>query len=285
MSVSLLLMTGCKDDETSTPDSNPDLINNSQLKAQIDGNSFVSSIVSASRIGGLMNITGVSGKRTLTMTMSQDIGEGNYSLDDAFNVVALSDANNTTDSYSSNRGHSDAGTIRINSIDEVNKRIEGSFDAVLRNANGDEVIITNGEILNVSYVGAVTTGGGGNSFSARINGTPWTPESITGVSNAGILGVTGIGNNPAQSMILFLPEDVQAGTYNLMPFGNYDAQYQTGTGANIKINTVIDGMVTVDSHDRSAKNIKGNFSFNASEVGSLMPTTTSITEGVFDVNY
>ena len=238
-----------------------------------------------------MNVTGVSGNLTLTMTMSQDRGVGNYSLNNGSNVVAVSDANNTTDSYTSNRGNGGAGTIRISSIDEVNERIEGSFDAVLRNGNGDERIITNGEIVNVKYATSVSTGGGSgsggnsNSFSASIDGNSWTPESVTGVVNAGILGVTGIGNSPAQSIILFLPEDVQAGTYDLMPFGNFDAQYQTGSGLDIMLNIVVDGMVTVDSHDRSAKNIKGSFFFNASEAGSLTPNAISITEGAFDVNY
>jgi len=278
----------CEDDRSLTP--NPSF-NGAQgssgaIRAEFNGEKFEAKVVGASRIGGLINITGQADKYSITITLD-DQGVATYSLDDnsLLSAMALSDGSQF-DSFTSNRDSLSGGTVKIASIDESNKTMSGTFEARLRKEDSTEVIVTNGEFIDVKYTTETNTGGGSsnNSFSAKVDGVDWNANSITAVVNGGKLGVTGISNNSEQSIILFLPPETPTGTFNLVTFGEYDAQFHLTSQGLVK--TAESGTVTIESHE-IGKEISGSFSFVAGG-GAFAPMDSvdiNITEGKFKAAY
>lgn len=283
----VLFFLACDDDSNLTPNpSNPN-VNNSgsssgRIVAEFNGDKFEANTVGGSRIGGQIGITGLSNGLTLTISLT-DSNAINYSLDQAsLNAIAVTDGSGN-DSYTSNRDSLSGGNVNITKIDEGNKTISGTFSSIVRKDDGSQIEITNGQIIDVGYATEINTGGGGNnSYSAKIDGMNWSATSVTGVITAGKLGLTGISNNPNQTILLFLPEGVSTGTFDLEFFGEYDAQYQTGSGQSALVRPVVNGSVTIQSHN-VGKDISGTFFFDAG--GVITMDTISITTGQFNVEY
>ena len=115
-----------------------------------------------------------------------------------------------------------------------------------------------------------------NSFYCRINGTAFTPPSVS--ASAGPNFITGTGANNTANIRLRLPRTIEKGTYPLTDF-TVDSPYQAAyfSGFNTLVQS---GTVTITSHNTQEGSIGGTFSFTAQGA-----STIQVTQGTFGFNY
>ena len=284
----ILGIAGCsKDDDNNTtpvPD-NQNPSGSGTLSAKINGVSWNPSADSSSGafMSGVINITGVaSDGKTITISL-MDTVTGTYSLGLAGTGAGVyqSQPSGVT-SYESHVGPWGASTnwLIMSSIDKTNKKMTGTF--AFRGFNlstGDSIEISDGVFTNLPYVTSITSTGN-NSFSATVDGASFVPSIIAGSLSLGNLNITASGSTGVPSLGLVVPANITTGTYSLMPFGTYNAQYNPSLTTYLIVDT---GTLTITEHNTTTKKIVGTFNFTASEL--VGPATATITNGSFTIYY
>lgn len=270
---------------------------NGNFRAKIDGVQWVANAATgANRLNGLISITGRSNDRKyITITLT-DSGVHNYTLDDmSFNAAAYIDSTLANPiSFTTNQGLNpgDAGgTVRITTIDTVNKRISGTFSfKVFRQQDGLQRTMTEGSFTNLAYATTLPPANATDTFNVKIGGTAWLPVSITGVKTPAVgplpATIAIVANNATatKTVGLIMPATITPGTYTLDFFGGtYIGQYNPDTDpAHSQASTT--GTLTILSHNTTTKRIRGTFAFHAETI--VPPTlSTELTEGFFAVTY
>jgi hypothetical protein len=259
------------------------------MRAKIDGVQWVADkATGAARMNGLISIAGLSiDKKTIVMTL-QDSGVHQYTLyyDGPLNVGAFQDSSlQDISAFATNQGSSaseSGGTVNITSIDEVNKKISGTFsfktkrmvDETYRN-------ITEGSFTNLSYSTSLPPANSTDTFKVKIDGAAFTPAAISGISVMGNIMLSGTDATGVKGVSLTFPSTITPGAYTLDFLGlTYIGQY------NIDMNTFLvaqSGTLTILEHNTATKRIRGTFSFSASELTGTK--TAELTEGSFSVTY
>jgi hypothetical protein len=265
------------------------------FKAKIDGSQWVANkVAGASRMGGLINVTGIStDKRIITMTL-QDNGVGSYTLNDqAMHAGALLDSNETNPiAFASNQSSDPAlagGTVNITAIDATNKKISGNFSfKVFRALDNKGHTITEGTFSNITYVTTLPPASTTDTFRVKIAGTPWTPATITGINvtlpQLSSLSITASDATGSKSIGLTMPPAITPGTYTLDFFGmTYTGLYNPDSDPNHSQGST-SGTLTILEHNTSTKRIRGNFNFHAESIANPA-INSAITEGYFSVKY
>lgn len=268
------------------------------FRAKIEGSQWVAnSVAGASRIGGLINISGRSSdKKYITITLT-DSGVHNYTLNDmTLNAAAYIDSTLPNPlSFTTNQGVNpgDAGgTVRITSIDVTNKKISGTFSfKVFRQADGLQRNITEGSFTNLSYTTTLPPTNASDTFRVKIASVSWTPFSVIGVLSPALppfipakIAIVANDATASKTVGITMPDNITAGTYTFDFFGGvYIGQYNPDTNPSHS-QASTSGTLTILSHNTSTRRIRGNFNFHAEEL--LNPLVfTEITEGYFAVTY
>lgn len=172
------------------------------------------------------------------------------------------------------------GQAVISNWDSTNKTLTGRFDFTAVIPGVDTVKVSNGIFYKVPYgfenledplvdPGEDTATNAG-TFAGEVDGDSFTPFAVSAVNIDGSITITG--TTASESISITVPNTAQQGSYQITDPG-FAASYRTGTTTE----NAVSGQVIVISHDVTAKNIKGTFSF--------MTENHSITLGQFNVIY
>lgn len=187
-------------------------------------------------------------------------------------------------------GYTDTASITISKIDVVNSKISGTFqftgakysDAALTNIAIKT--FTNGSFTDLTFTSDVPVTPTTNSFSAKLDGTVYTPAYIDALASSGIVNVIAR-RGTVETIGLSFPTTISAGTYPLDSYiGDYKAGYIKNNNADGSgIFSVNAGTMTIISHDKVNKKVIGTFTFTSNSL--LVSETHNITEGAFSVSY
>lgn len=261
------------------------------FRAKIEGTQWVANKAAiASRMAGVINITGLGTDRKLLTITLTDSGVHRYILsDNTMNAAAYVDSSlPNTFAFTTNQGAyptEAGGEVEITSIDPVNKKISGTFSfKVFRQMDGLQRTITEGSFTNISYQTTLPPSNATDTFQVKIGGNSWTPNTIAAVSAQGFLAVTGTDATAVKSVGLLMPPTITPGAYTLDFFGaTYIGQYNPDNDPNHS-QASTSGTLTILSHNPTTKRIRGTFNFHAEAL--LNPLLFSeITEGFFAVTY
>jgi hypothetical protein len=244
----------------------------------------------ASRMVGVINISGVdNNKRYLTITLT-DSGVHKYILsDETMNVAALIDSSESNkNGYTTNQGinPSDAGgEVNITAINTDKKTISGTFSfKVFRQQDGAQKTISEGSFTNLAYTTTMPQASATDTFRVKIDGASWTPSFITGVSAFGQIAISATNSSATKSVGVIFPSNIQPGSYTFDFFGaTYIGQYNPDLDpGHSKASS--SGTLTILEHNTTTKRIRGNFAFKGEELLNAA-NFAQLTEGYFSVKY
>lgn len=267
------------------------------FRAKIEGSQWVANKgAGASRMQGLINISGYStDKKYITITLA-DSGVHRYTLSDAtMNAAAYIDSTLPNPlAFTTNQGSyptESGGEVNITSIDTTNKKMSGTFSfKVFRMTDGLSRNITEGSFTNLSYTTTLPPANATDTFNVKISGTQWNPPTIFAVKAPAIpplpatIAVSGTDATASKVVGLIFPADITPGSYTLDFFGGtYIGQYNPNNNPQ-NSQASVSGTLQIISHNTSTKRIRGNFNFRSEEL--LNPLAfTLLTEGYFSVTY
>lgn len=263
------------------------------MKANVNGMQWVANrATGATRMQGLINITGITtDKKFITITLT-DSGVHRYILSDVtMNAAGMVDSTEpNTFAYTSNQGDYPAqsgGEVAITAMDETKKTISGTFSFKLfREMDGAQKTITEGSFTNISYTTTMPPSSATDTFRVKIDGSAWTPASITGilVPMMNQIAVNATSADASKTVGLNFPSDIKPGSYALDFFGaTYVGLYNPDTNPSHS-KAAVSGTLTILEHNTASRRIRGVFAFKAEEM--LNPqNSANITEGYFSVRY
>lgn len=267
------------------------------FKAKIDGTQWIANKgTGASRMQGIINITGYStDKKYITITLL-DSGVHRYTLSDATpNAAAFIDSTQANPfAFTTNQGTYPTqcgGEVNITSIDTTNKKISGTFSfKVFRMIDDAGRNITEGSFTNLSYTTSLPPANATDTFNVKISGTQWTPTSIVAVKTPAIppfpatIAINATEAATSKVVSLVFPANITPGTYSFdLLSGTYLGQYSPNNNP-INTQTAVSGTLEILSHNTTNRRIRGNFNFRAEDL--LNPLVfTLLTEGYFSVSY
>ena len=263
------------------------------FRAKINGEQWIANkVAGASRMNGFISLTGLSTNgRQLVITLT-DSGAKTYRLNsNTLNFAAYvdsTDANrNTFSTVESDQDSLAGGTVTITSIDEVNKKISGTFAfKVYRTQDGKKKSFTEGKFTNLSYGTTLPPANTSDTFRVKLGGSPFVGSSIIVINTFGKINITYSDANNTKNVSLSLNETVTVGNaYTWSGFGDYMSIYNEGL-TNPPVTYLGDGgNLTILEHNTTTKRIRGTFNFVANIFPLPVPPSKNFTEGYFSVKY
>jgi len=258
------------------------------FRALIDGKMWIAadSQKSATILGGLINIIGISAdNKQLSITLDDTV-VGTYTLNQAtFSLAAYADASGSY-AFATNGGTDTSqagGTVTVTEIDKVHKTISGVFSfKVYRDADKRQIVITQGVFYKLPYASTLPPSNGTDTLTATIDGAAWKGQSISAISLTGQIAIVGSKLDGTQAVTLVMPQSITPGSYTLDFTGlTYMGLYNpTPSAAFVSLS----GTLTILDNNASTRRIRGNFQFQATDpVGTATPH--QITKGHFSVQY
>jgi len=260
--------------------------------ATIDGSQWIAAdtLKSATIVGGLINLTGISADNQEISITLNDTVPGTYKLNQQSTSVAMYgniDSSNTF-AYSTNQGADTTqmgGTVTVIDIDAINQTITGSFSfTVFRNIDGKQKTITDGIFYKLHYTGSLPPSSSADTMTADIDGQHWAAKSILSSDLSNVLVLNGSFLNGTQSVTLLMPQNIQVGgpyplDYTAFTYyGFYSPQISGGFAST-------SGHLTILQNDPTSKRIRGNFDFKAADPTKQSSETHQLTNGFFSVRY
>ncbi|HMO62290.1 MAG TPA: DUF6252 family protein [Ferruginibacter sp.] len=263
------------------------------FRAKIDGTQWEATrYAQGSRVGGIINISGLGlDKKNITITV-QDSGVHKYTLAwdnssmgaGAFMDSTLADVT----AFSSNAGDvpsQGGGELNITAINETSKTMSGTFNFKARRLTDNTFrTISEGVFTNIPYATTLPAGSTKDTFTAKIDGVNFVPTLVIGIKNSILsnIAISGSDASGTKTVAVYFPENITAGNYTLgSMFGSQYGQYNVNSSTFLVSNS---GSLEILFHDPAAKRIRGRFSFNAEPFLSS-GATAQITEGYFAVTY
>ena len=185
--------------------------------------------------------------------------------------------------------YTDTATITISKIDVANKKISGTFQFTgvkfkdLAGTSIETKVFTNGSFTDIPFVNDSPIPVTNNSFSAKLDGSIYTPVYITALNVMGNISIVAR-KGVVENIALSFPNTIVPGNYVLDSFGENRGQYIKNNnldGSGIFGADV--GSMTITSHDKVNKKIVGTFKFTANSF--VVSETHNITVGTFSVSY
>lgn len=218
--------------------------------------------------GGLL-IQGLSNDETVSIQINNmELGEYVFDVDNG-NSATWEDFDGNV--YTTNPEGS--GSVTLTAKGDSNEWYSGNFNYTAINAVlMDTVVLSRGIFFESPLVGVVEEEPTGDSdtFNAEVNGTTFTPITITGVETANAITVAGA--TATATILLRMPPDVAVGNYSLPSQGFTVSYTENGVTEN-----ATNGNVSIISHDLTANTISGTFTFETAG--------NSITSGQFSIDY
>jgi hypothetical protein len=294
------LLNSCSKDE-SVGDS-ASVAEEGTLKVDFDGKTFVSTTVQAIVTDSYISVTGLRAPNGDFIQITLPTNKvGTYTwknltnIDDDLGLVytpaggANAYLSVPKDDADGIANYTDTGILTITSIDNVTKKISGTFeftgvDFMGNDGKGDTKVFTKGSFTNISFAADVVTPTPtptSNTFSAKLDGVAFVPTNIFALLQSGRISISAR-KGSVETLGISLPSTIKQGTYAVEAYGmDYIFQYSkdmTATG-----NFTGEGSVVITSHDTAKKIIKGTF---ITKYTSLFVTATyNVTEGAFSVSY
>lgn len=271
----------------------PSAIATGNFKAKIDGTQWVADrFAQGARINNIINISGLGlDKKVLTISV-KDSGVHQYTLAwdntsggaGAYMDSSLADIT----AFTSNAGLAPSeggGTLNITSIDEVNKKMSGTFSFKAKrftdNTNRD---ISEGVFTDIPYITSLPPGNSTDTFTVKTDGTAFVPTLVSGLSVSSLsnIVVQGTDGTGTKAVAVYFPNDIVPGTYAIGGIGDpHYGQYNVNASTFLLSST---GTLEILFHNPATKRIRGRFSFTASPLTGGSPIA-QITEGYFSVTY
>ena len=233
---------------------------------------FAKSFQAAFTDNGGIKMIAINKDESLVLT-TNDISEGVYTLDKtAISSAIFEDANFI--SYSTlNNGD---GEIIIENYDSENLTISGTFKFNSYSESGELVNFINGIFYKIPIAKVTTELTGSNSFSASVNSVVNEVDAVETDIIDGEFKITA-SYLDGTYVELFIPENIQIGSYNLNASTQIYANYVFADGV---VASSQYGTLTIQEHDLQFKRIKANFSFNTGN-----PHNKDVANGTFIVYY
>lgn len=185
--------------------------------------------------------------------------------------------------------YTDTATITISKIDVANKKISGTFQFTgvkfkdLAGTSIETKVFTNGSFTDIPFVNDSPIPVTNNSFSAKLDGSIYTPVYITALNVMGNISIVAR-KGVVENIALSFPNTIVPGNYVLDSFGENRGQYIKNNNLDGSgIFGADEGSMTITSHDKVNKKIVGTFKFTANSF--VVSETHNITEGTFSVSY
>jgi hypothetical protein len=263
------------------------------MKAKVNGMEWTANRnAGATRLQGLINITGISNdKNYITITLA-DSGVHRYVLSDAtFNVAAMVDSTEAEPfAYTSNQGAypgESGGEVSITAIDTAKKTISGTFSfALFREWDGGQKTVTEGSFTNVAYITSLPPSMATDTFRVKIDGISWTPANVNGLLDPLLnqIVVNATDATAEKSVGLNFPSDISPGTYNLDFWsGIYVGVYNPDTDP-LHSKAAVSGELVILEHNTATRRIRGTFHFRGEELAEPQ-NYAEISDGYFSVKY
>jgi hypothetical protein len=286
--------------------SNPNSQNNGNIsntqtgtfQVDFDSQTFVADQISATRTDEVINISGFRGANGEFVSLTiQGTTTGSYELG-VQNGLTLSGGSYVEPNnqglgtwVSVTDGVQSQGQVTITSIDEVNKKMSGSFEFTGNNystGTAQTKAFTNGTFTDVLFQDGVSSSNNSNTFFAKLDGVEFVEDAANATLSTflgqQILTINGFKNN-GESLSISIDGNITPGTYSFDGIGNFTniGQY---VGDNPSDVYNANGTFTIISHDTTNNTISGTFSFTAEQFpqgpGSV---NIDVTEGAFSVTY
>lgn len=271
----------------------PGAIATGNFRAKIDGTPWVADrIAQGARISNIINISGLGLDRKVLTISVKDSGVHQYTLAwdntsggaGAFMDSSLADVT----AFTSNAGLTPTeggGTLIITSIDEVNKKMSGTFSfKAKRSTDNTYRDITEGVFTDIPYITTLPPGNSTDTFNVKIDGAAFVPASVSGLGVALLSNIVVQGYNATgtKTVAVYFPNDITPGVYVIGGLGDlYYGQYNVDASTFLASST---GTLEILFHDPATRRIKGRFSFTASPLTGS-PPIAQLTEGYFAVTY
>ncbi|HLZ16647.1 MAG TPA: DUF6252 family protein [Cyclobacteriaceae bacterium] len=260
------------------------------FRAVIDGKAWIAadSEKSATILGGLINITGISADNQQLSITLDDTALGTYTLNQSSTSLAAFANNDSSGFFAfTTNGGSDTtqagGTVSITAIDKVNKTITGVFSfKVFRDIDKRQKVITQGVFYKLPYVSSLPPSNGTDTMTATIDGAPWVGQSISAVALTGQIAISGSKLDGTQAVTLVMPQNITPGSYaldftGLTYIGLYNPTPTSAFASSM-------GTLVILDNNASTSRIKGNFNFQAADpIGTNLPHV--VAQGYFSVQY
>ena len=243
-------------------------VNEVAFQAKVDDRLYISTDARAAiNEDGSVTIQGFTGDEALTLRIS-NLAKGNFAIGEGFtNYAVYEDFEGNV--YTTNPNGE--GQITISELNENDKTLSGNFDFNAFLPGIDTIYVSKGTLFNVSYSGGdIPDPTNAGTFSAKVDGNPFIPVTVTARSTSNTIMISGSTSN--STIVVSVPPGIVVGEY-MFPGGNVRLKYQDANGPE----TTSEGIVNIIEHNTTAKTIKGTFSF--------LTNRTEITEGQFDVAY
>lgn len=266
-------------------DASPSTSTSTSFTASIDGTSWsaATTTITAFVANGLTSISGTgTGNDVITITL-EGTTTGKYTLTQtSVHAVTLYNTSNPGGSSFITKSNSQGGgVVNITEINLKDSTLTGDFSVNLYSAatGATKKVIENGKFTSIKFKNKLPVPKLNDYFSMKIDGTSWTPASITGNAVFGNIHLSGT-DSSNRTIFIKVPDSIQPGTYSIETAGTYSGVYSLSTTEHLAGNS---GKIIITKHDVSVfpKRIEGTFSFEAAS-GTKK---ASLTEGTFGVSY
>ncbi len=266
------------------------------FRAKIDGVQFIANqTASASRLNGIINLTGLATDGKLITITLMDSGVHVYTLNDvSFGAGAYGESQNgSTISFTSN-GSSDpavaGGSCTITSIDAVNHKMTGTFAfKVFRQTDSTSKNITQGVFTNITYSTTlpVPATAATDTFRVKLDGVDWTNYSVIGLQPPGFGQISITSNSDAagtKNIGIIFSNTITPGSYPFDLFTTTGIYNPTNSLTTPNPYAANSGTLQIIEHNTVTKRIRGNFNFIATP---FLGTGAAInfTQGYFSITY
>jgi hypothetical protein len=241
--------------------------NSTVIQAEIDSVFFKSFDAIGTRLeDGSITMQGITDNEVLTLHLS-GFQLGSYTLGGGSESYATFEDSNGNIYTTSPNGE---GIINLTDRCISCGWLSGDFrfSAIL---NGlDTTYVSKGVFFDVSFGTGDDDSPNAGSFSAQIDGTPFTPISVSAVDSGNSLIISGA--ETIKSIIIRVPVNVEVGNYALPQSG-----FQASLAEGAVNQNATEGNISVITHNVAARTISGSFSFITSQ--------NTVSEGQFNVTY
>ena len=271
-----LLIGGCGKDDDAVVEST-----DNRISGQLDGVFWKSQTTDASYTTNGIVISGFSSDNSEVSIIIRGDSAGSYQFGPESQHIAIfrdvAVDNSTTHTTASASG---AGSVSIETIDEVNRTLTGSFAFTAERLSDESLVsMANGVFTKLKY--KITSDEGAfNTMSANIAGDNWVSYNTDGFVTFGILNITGLDADGIKAIKFQIPLETLAGSYDLDYFGSYKATYVRSDGEEFIAKS---GTLTIDEHNEATKVMSASFDMLVWQPGS--GSSLNISSGEFYVAY
>ena len=162
------------------------------------------------------------------------------------------------------------GSMIINTLNATNNSISGDFRFTAVSVGQDTITVSGGIFFEVPFGNGVDETPNAGSFSAEVDGSPFTSIDVLANELGDSIVIQGIVNT--KKIKITVPNIVEEGSFEF-PASGFSASYIVDSEEEIATS----GNIIIISHDLDENIIKGTFSF--------VTETNTITLGQFNVTY